>query len=180
MGPRSKFLALIPLASFLMLAFVLALALRHSRHEASNFAQHVGDTAPVTALPVLGGGGAQFNTADWKGRPYVVNFFASWCVECRAENDVLMRFARAGITLIGFDYEDRPDALAKSLSHDGNPYLAIADDRAGRSGIDWGITGVPETFVVDASGVIRFHYAGPLTDDIVDDRILPLWEGLKK
>ena len=135
----------------------------------------VGKAAPDIALPPLDQEAQGFTRAELgQGRPTLVNFWASWCAPCRVEHSTLEALAASGdIALYGVDYKDDPKAARGFLKELGNPFAKINTDREGRVAIDWGVTGVPETFVVDSNGVIRVHYAGPLTDDVVRRLILP-------
>ena len=179
---KPTWLRLIPALLFAALIIGLALALAHPRADNNKFAQHIGEPVPRTAEPGLTlntkAPAASFVTDQWQGRAYIVNFFASWCVPCQAEHDHLMRLAQTAIPIIGIAFKDRPDAVQRFMSKNGSPFSLIALDNKGQTGIDWGITGVPETFVIDKNGVIRFHQAGPLTDAIIYDEILPLWRSL--
>lgn len=136
--------------------------------------------APEFALaPLAGrsGPGADkgLATADLKaGGAKIVNVFASWCLPCRAEHPILMDLAEtAGVPLYGINYKDKPDAAAKWLSDLGDPFSAVGSDRDGRVGIDFGVYGVPETFVIDGRGVIRYRYPGPLTPEVVERELMP-------
>lgn len=126
---------------------------------------------PVPALdlaPVAGVDRPGFSTADLSKIEGIklLNVFASWCGPCRAEHPVLTRLAaEQGLTLIAINYKDKPEAAAKWLAELGNPYLAIGSDYSGRAGIDLGISGVPETFIIDAEGIIRHRFAGPVVGD---------------
>ena len=104
-----------------------------------------------------------------------MNIWATWCSACRAEHDVLLQLARTGlIPIYGLNYKDnRPDAL-RWLSQLGDPYVANAFDEEGRTGINWGVYGAPETFVIDKRGIIRYKHIGPLTVDVVENKLLPL------
>jgi len=133
----------------------------------------------MTDLPVLNGAGAHFTTRSWRGRPYLINFFASWCADCKIEHEELMTLSATNIPMIGIIFKDHADKATAYLDHAGNPFIAVAQDDDGRAGIDWGLTGVPETFLVDASGVIRWHHIGGLTDEIVSDELMPVWESVK-
>ncbi|EPX79444.1 DsbE family thiol:disulfide interchange protein [Litoreibacter arenae] len=96
----------------------------------------------------------------------LLNVFASWCAPCRAEHPILTRMAQEeGLTLVGINYKDKPEAAAKWLAELGNPYEAIGSDYSGRAGIDLGISGVPETFIIDEDGIIRHRFAGPVVGD---------------
>lgn len=140
----------------------------------------VGRPVPAFDLPALPGHARGLASADLRGEPALVNMFASWCIPCRAEHPVLMRLAeQEGITLYGINYKDKAEDALDWLRRYGNPYTAIGADTSGRAGIDWGISGVPETFVVDAEGVIRYQHIGPLTPRDVDTKILPLLKELR-
>jgi cytochrome c biogenesis protein CcmG/thiol:disulfide interchange protein DsbE len=138
----------------------------------------VGKPAPDISLPALDAEAQKFDRAELgQGRPIIVNFWASWCVPCRLEHSTLEALAaRKGITLYGVDYKDRPEDARAFLTELGNPFGKINEDREGRVSIDWGVTGVPETFVIDGKGIIRVHYAGPLNDQVLAQLILPALE----
>lgn len=103
----------------------------------------------------------------------LVNFFASWCPPCRAEHPLLEDLAQDGATVLGVNYRDEPDRAAAFLEDLGDPYAAIGADPRARMGLDWGVVGLPETFVVDGSGNIIMRHAGPLTEEIIQSRLLP-------
>lgn len=130
---------------------------------------------PVEGLDVPG-----FDTAALKGRVTVVNVFASWCVPCRDEHPVLTALkARTGVALYGINQKDAPENARAFLDELGNPYDAVGADATGRVSIDWGVYGVPETFVVDADGVITFKHVGPLSPRSVEEEVLPAIEKAK-
>jgi cytochrome c biogenesis protein CcmG/thiol:disulfide interchange protein DsbE len=140
----------------------------------------IGKPAPDIALPALDAQATSFSRSELgQGRPIIVNFWASWCVPCRLEHPTLMNLAkREGVTLYGVDYKEamygKTDKDARGfLDELGNPFGKINKDKEGRVAIDWGVTGVPETFVVDSKGIVRVHYAGPLTDEVLQRLILP-------
>ena len=137
-------------------------------------------TAPTFDLPPLFAGQSGFTTADLKGKVTLINFFASWCGPCREEHPNLPQIAKTGIALIGINYEDRPEDAKAWLTELGNPYSAIAVDAKGNTGIDFGVYGVPESYLIDKQGVIRFKVTGPLTPDVINNRLIPLAEKLKK
>ncbi|MBV8548561.1 MAG: DsbE family thiol:disulfide interchange protein [Alphaproteobacteria bacterium] len=167
----------IPLLLCAGLFAALAFSLLRGPSEQNKFAQHVGEKASPTTLPLLDMADTHFDTAEWIGRPYIINFFASWCVPCQAEHEVLSDLQNhLHLPVIGIAYKDRPESLHRFLNKAGNPYLAVADDKDGHTGIDWGLTGVPETFVIDAHGVIRYHLVGPMTEETVMDDLLPAWK----
>lgn len=131
--------------------------------------------APDFALPPLDAQAQGFTHDELtRGRPTIVNFWASWCAPCRIEHPTLAALAaKQGVTLYGVDYKDDPEKARAFLNELGNPFSKIDLDKPGRVSIDWGVTGVPETFVIDGNGIVREHYAGPLTNEILDQRILP-------
>ncbi len=108
------------------------------------------------------------------GRPILVNFFASWCVPCVEETPVLLDLKQGGVTLIGIAYKDKPRATAAFLARHGDPYARVSADAPGTVAIDWGVSGVPETYLVDPRGIVRWHYALPLTESVVADELAPL------
>lgn len=138
----------------------------------------VGKPAPEFDLPPLPGLEEKkpgLKTADLKGKASLVNVFASWCIPCKAEHPLLLRLKESGVAPIyGINYKDKPEDARQWLSELGDPYQRIGADRDGRVGIDWGVYGVPETYVVDASGKILYRYAGPLTSRDLEETILPL------
>lgn len=131
--------------------------------------------APPVDLPPLYDGEPRLTSADLAAGPVLVNFFASWCVPCRAEHPLLMRLARdEGVRLLGIAYKDDPQKSRALLEDLGNPYARVAMDRSGRTAIEFGLYGVPETYVIDRQGRIRFRQPGPLDERTVEERILPL------
>jgi cytochrome c biogenesis protein CcmG/thiol:disulfide interchange protein DsbE len=134
--------------------------------------------APAFDLPGLGPR-AGLATADLPGRVTLVNFFASWCVPCRAEHPMLMRLAKEGrIALYGVAYKDKPEASGELLAQLGDPYSRVGVDSTGRTAIDFGVYGVPETYVLDKTGRIRYRQVGPITQEDYDGKILPLLKRL--
>ena len=135
----------------------------------------IGKPAPAFALPPLPGRSDKgLATADFMGKVSVVNVFASWCIPCKAEHPVVERLARLNVAAVyGINYKDKPDAAKKWLAELGDPYAAIGADESGRVGIDWGVYGVPETFIVGPDGIIRHKHVGPLTPKVLDEEILP-------
>jgi cytochrome c biogenesis protein CcmG, thiol:disulfide interchange protein DsbE len=134
--------------------------------------------APDFALPGIGDRPG-LARADLTGRVTLVNFFASWCAPCRVEHPLLMRVAGEGrIALYGIDYKDKPEDAARLLAQLGDPYRRIGVDREGRTAINFGVYGVPETYVLDKEGRIRFRQVGPISAADYDDKILPLLKQL--
>lgn len=138
----------------------------------------IGRGAPDFALPALEGADLPaLSAADLRGplpSPVVVNFWASWCVPCIVEHPQLMRLSREGIPVLGINYKDRPADAAAFLTRHGNPFRRLGRDEPGRVAIDWGVYGVPETYLIDRQGIIRWRYAGPLTPDVLDQDLRPL------
>ena len=136
--------------------------------------------APQFSLPALDDGKPGLATADLAGHVSLVNTFASWCAPCREEHRVLTRLAATKrVAIYGIDYKDKPDAARAWLAELGNPYARIGTDD-GRVGIEWGVYGVPETFVLDRSGRIRYKHVGPLTETDLARTILPLVGSLEQ
>jgi len=138
--------------------------------------QLIGKPAPpFAAMPPLGPEGAGFGSADLQtGRPLLVNFFASWCVPCIIEAPALMTLSHEGLPIWGIAYKDKPNATRTFLVRNGNPYARIATDDPGRVAIEWGVYGVPETYLLDGKGVVRWRQAGPVTPDILETQLRPM------
>lgn len=170
---------LIPLALFAVLAGFLAVGLGLDPREVPS--PLVDKPAPAFKIAQLEPVDAQFSPEDMKGKVWLFNVWASWCVACRQEHPVLMEFARAKVApLIGLDYKDqRKDALGV-LKRSGNPYDITAFDADGRVGIDYGVYGVPESYVIDKAGVIRYKHIGPITMEAMEKTIIPLIQKLQK
>lgn len=169
---------LIPLGVFIGLLVFLAVGLRLNPREIPS--PFIGKPAPAFKLTQLHEPGKTISPKDMDGQVWLLNVWASWCVSCRAEHPVLMDFAQANVVpVIGLNYKDGRDDGIKWLREFGNPYTMSAWDNEGRVGIDYGVYGVPETFVIDKRGVIRMKYTGPLTPEAINDKILPLIKELK-
>ena len=136
--------------------------------------------APVFSLPALYDGLPNVTAEQLKGHVTLVNIFASWCLPCRVEHPNLELIKNAGITLIGINYKDKPEAARAWLAKMGNPYDLIAADKDGHVGIDFGAYGVPESYLIDKQGVIRFKQTGPMTPDVIRERIVPIAKELNK
>lgn len=174
-----KALYLLPLVAFCVLAGWFALALRPSYDPQFLPSAMINKPAPQFDLASLTDG-PNLALRDLKGHVVVVNFFASWCVPCRVEQPVLMRLAKQDhILLYGIDYKDRPAAARQLLTELGDPYRAIGLDPDGATGINFGVYGVPETYVIDKTGHIRKRFVGPLTDDALQ-QLLPLLKHLNE
>lgn len=133
----------------------------------------IGKRVPAFSLPGIAGAGLSDADLHAPPQPLLVNFFASWCVPCVQEAPVLMSLHRAGIDLFGIAYKDQDPAVTAFLARQGDPFTRIAADAPGRVAIDWGVTGVPETFLLDRQGIVRWHFAGPLTPEIVANQLTP-------
>jgi cytochrome c biogenesis protein CcmG, thiol:disulfide interchange protein DsbE len=165
---------LLPLGAFVLLVVVLAIGIRHAPEKGVIASPLLGKPAPEFSLPDLADPARLVRSADLKGRWYLFNVWGTWCGECRAEHDTLLRVRRAGVLpLIGLDWKD-DDAQARSwLSQLGNPYQAVAVDRSGRAAIDWGVYGAPETFLVNPQGIVVYKHVGALTEETWTREILP-------
>jgi cytochrome c biogenesis protein CcmG, thiol:disulfide interchange protein DsbE len=172
-------LFILPLLLFLVLAGYFALALRPGRNPQELPSALIDKEAPAFQLAGLNGDGIARDTL--KGQPVLINFFASWCLPCREEHPLLMRLAKQEhVPLYGIDYKDKPEAARSLLQEFGDPYRAIGIDRDGRVGLDFGVYGVPETYVLDSSGHIRKRFVGPLTAEEVNNELLPLLKALQR
>lgn len=168
-----------PLIGFVALLGLLAVGLNLDPREVPS--PLVGKPAPDFTLPQLQAPGQQFSPKDMRGKVWLLNVWASWCVSCREEHPILVELARSGqVPLIGMDYKDQnPDALAW-LKDRGDPYQLTAVDKDGRVGINYGVYGVPETYVIDKQGVIRYKQIGPVTPEALEKKILPLVKELNQ
>jgi cytochrome c biogenesis protein CcmG/thiol:disulfide interchange protein DsbE len=174
---RRALLFLLPLLLFAVVGVFLAIGL--TRDPSTLPSALIGKPAPAFALPPIDGRDDHgFGRADLGGQPMLVNVFASWCVPCRIEHPVVSRLAEQGVVVQGINFKDKPEDAKAWLARHGDPYAAIATDRDGRVGIDFGVYGVPETFVIDKAGVIRFKQIGPITPDVLRDKLLPLLKQL--
>lgn len=181
---------MLPLALFLVLIgyFLVSLRPSHDIHELPS--AMIEKPAPAFDLAGLEVGrpdagnaasGKPLALASLKGSPFVINFFASWCVPCRIEHPLLMRLAQQNqIPLYGIAYKDKPADSTRLLATYGDPYRQIGIDLDGRAGLDFGVYGVPETYVIDRSGVIRRRFVGPLTAERVEKELLPLLKQLDR
>ncbi len=175
-----KLLYLLPLAAFIALAGYFAWALRSDRDPHELPSALIDKPAPEFDLASLLGGD-NVASSSLRGQVVVVNFFASWCVPCRLEHPVLMRLAnQEKVAITGIAYKDKPEAAQKLLNDSGNPYRRVGLDLSGRTGIDFGVYGVPETYVIDKTGRIRKKFVGPLSPEAVDRDLLPLLRRLEQ
>ncbi|MDE2417203.1 MAG: DsbE family thiol:disulfide interchange protein [Burkholderiales bacterium] len=164
---------LVPLAIFLGLVVFLGAGLKLDPKEVPS--PLIGKPAPTFALTRLDNVGQTIRREDLLGKVWMLNVWASWCVACREEHPLLVEFARKKLLPIyGLNYKDERSAGLRWLANLGNPYDASLFDQDGRVGIDWGVYGVPETFIIDREGFIRFKQIGPLTPDVIRTQIEPL------
>ena len=176
-----RLLFVLPVLLFAGLALYFALALRPDRDPGLVPSALVGKPVPPFDLPPLLPDRPGLAAKDLKGQVTVVNFFASWCIPCRAEQPVLMQLAKeAKATLYGIAYKDKPEASRAFLAESGDPFARIAVDAGGRTAIDFGLYGVPETYIVDRDGIIRYRQVGPLDPDTLTRTVLPLLAELGK
>jgi cytochrome c biogenesis protein CcmG/thiol:disulfide interchange protein DsbE len=164
---------ILPLAVLLGLVALLGYGL--TRHPHVLPSALVGHQAPELNLPALKRKHHNITLEAARGRVVLVNVWASWCVACRGEVPILAEISRrTGAPIIGMAYKDERDAARKWLAHFGNPFAVVALDASGHSGINWGISGVPETFVIDASGKVRYKVMGPLDKQQMQQNLVPL------
>lgn len=170
---------LAPLAIFLVLAGFLYVGLGLNPREVPS--PLVDKPAPAFQLAQLGRPDQSFSRDDMKGKVWMLNVWASWCTACREEHPLLVEIARQGtVPIVGLNYKDKPDAAKQWLAQWGDPYKLSVQDPVGRTGIEFGVYGVPETFVIDKNGVIRFKQIGPITPKVWQDKMLPLIRQLEQ
>jgi len=161
------------LAIFIALVTLLAVGLRLNPREVPS--PLIGKPAPAFELPLLTEPDKRFSQKDMLGKVWIMNVWASWCPPCLVEHPVVTRIAQSGLApVVGLNYKDARDDALPWLKRNGNPYQLIVFDANGRIGIDYGVYGVPETYVIDRKGVIRYKHIGPLTADIVQQKVEPL------
>lgn len=162
-----------PLGIFLVIVVFLGIGLGLNPRQVPS--PLVDKPAPAFELAQLHATGRSFSPASMRGQVWLLNVWASWCVSCRAEHPVLVELAKTGeVPIYGLNYKDKREEALRWLEQWGDPYkLSIMDPR-GQTGIDYGVYGVPETYVIDKSGVIRYKQIGPLTPEIVKEKIMPL------
>ncbi len=170
---------LLPLVGFIVLVAFLGIGLTLNPRDVPS--PLIGKPAPDFKLPQLADATKTFSPADMQGKVWLLNVWASWCVSCRQEHPVLVSFAKNGnIPIVGLNYKDQVEDGKKWLANFGDPYLLSAVDADGRAGINYGVYGVPETYVIDKAGVIRLKHTGPVTPDSLKNQILPLVAQLSK
>ncbi|MBO6720115.1 MAG: DsbE family thiol:disulfide interchange protein [Rhizobiaceae bacterium] len=176
---RRNVLAFMPLAVAAVLGVVLAWGL--TRDPSALPSTLIGKPVPAFELPPVKGRTLGLSSVDLKGEVSLVNVFASWCVACRVEHPLFMKLAAQGtVPLHGLNYKDQPDDAAKWLDSLGDPYTRTGADISGRVAIDWGVYGVPETFIIGADGRVAYKHIGPVSEEALTRTILPLVEELRR
>lgn len=170
---RIPVMRLLPAALFLVLAAVFFVGLQRKNPDALP-STLIGRTAPVLETSALGDFPNISDSDLRKPGVKLVNFWASWCAPCRAEHPTLIKLRDMGIPLFGVNYKDEPAKALKFLKDLGNPYAAVGADKPGRQAIEWGVYGVPETFIIDSTGKILLRFPGPITQRNLEKRILPV------
>ncbi len=169
---------LIPLVSFLAVSLLLGMGLFLNPKELPSAL--IDKPAPAFNLALLGQPEqdlGKFAPSDMKGKRWILNVWASWCVSCRYEHPLLNQIAQqTDIPLVGLNYKDEPDAARQWLAQRGNPYSKVPQDIEGNAGIDWGVYGVPETFVINEQGNIIYKFSGPINQNIFSTEIKPLFD----
>jgi cytochrome c biogenesis protein CcmG/thiol:disulfide interchange protein DsbE len=169
----------VPLILFVVLVALLGVGLSLDPREVPS--PFIGKPAPQFTLLRLDDPVKTISSADMNGQVWLLNVWASWCTSCRAEHEVIKLFARndMAVPIIGLNYKDEPADAIAWLRRYGNPYLTSAVDRDGLVGIDWGVYGVPETFVIDKKGIVRFKHIGPVTEQSLHEKLMPLLRKLQ-
>jgi cytochrome c biogenesis protein CcmG/thiol:disulfide interchange protein DsbE len=174
----SRWLSLVPLFLLLALAAYFAFGLNTDSRTVQSVL--IDKPLPAFNLPKYGAEGETFGADDLKGRVSLLNIFASWCITCRVEHPVLLKLAQEKrVAIYGLAWKDKPDELKAWLEELGDPYLAIADDANGRTAIDLGVTGAPETYVIDKQGRIRLKQVGAIDDYVWHQTIEPFVKRLE-
>ena len=181
--PKKKrvLVALLPLIIFAALAGIFTWQLLSGKNMQEIPSALIGRDAPLTDLPQLEGllqvNGTQtpgLKGSDLKGQVTLVNIWASWCVPCRDEHPQIMKLGQDDrIRVVGLNYKDAPENALEFLSSLGNPYDVVGTDRSGRAGIEWGVYGVPETFIVNREGKIVYKFVGPISDESMAKQFMP-------
>jgi cytochrome c biogenesis protein CcmG/thiol:disulfide interchange protein DsbE len=166
-----------PLLVFVLMAGLLGYGLRLDPKLVPSVL--IDKPAPAFSLALLEQPSRRLSSAELEGQVWVLNVWASWCVACRAEHEVISELARRNlVAVIGLNYKDEPAEAERWLRQFGNPYATSLIDRDGRVGIDWGVYGVPETFVIGADGRIRYKHIGPVTHESLEQKIMPVLKEL--
>jgi len=174
-----RLLFILPVLGFVVLLAVFFVGLgRDPRALPSTF---IGKSLPAFTTAAVRPGDVGLSNTDFdRGEPILLNVFASWCGPCRVEHPVLMRLRQQGVTIHGLDWKEDAAGGLKWLTEHGDPYVRVGNDETGRTGIEFGVAGVPETFVIDKHGKVRYRHVGALTPDDWEQKIGPLMEQLRK
>lgn len=167
---------LLPLLLFFVMVGFLAKGLFLNPKEVPS--PLIGKPAPAFEAPVLGDPSKTFSTADMKGKVWLLNTWASWCAACRDEHPLLVEMLKHKIPLYGLAYKDVEADALEVLKEMGNPYIITANDADGAIGLDYGVYGVPETYIIDKAGIIRYKQIGPITPDALRNDIIPILQEL--
>ena len=164
----------LPLIVFIALVALLAVGLNLSPREVPS--PLIGKPTPDFKVPQLQDPNASFSPKEMQGKVWLLNVWASWCVSCREEHPIIVEYAKRGVLppVVGLNYKDKREDGMRWLARFGDPYLLSAFDADGRIGIDYGVYGVPETYLIDKAGIIRFKQIGPITPAVMENKILPL------
>lgn len=174
---------LLPFIGFVLLAALLGFGIWwNTGHDPRTVPSPlINKPAPDFTLPELDDPAKTISKASLLGKPYLINVFASWCYVCSDEQPVLMAEAkRLGVPLIGYNYKDAPDDAKAWLAQHGNPYSVVIADLSGRTAMNFGVYGAPETYLIDAKGIIRYKRIGPLTPEVIAQQVEPAIDALKK
>jgi len=162
----------LPLVLFVVLVGFFAKGLFLNPREVPS--PFIGRTAPAFTLPLVGDANATFSPADMKGQVWMLNVWAPWCVSCRQEHGFLMQLAQTRvIPIVGLNWKDKDREAASLLARTGSPYVAVPEDLDGRVGIDYGVTGTPETYLIDRAGIVRLKHIGPISPEVWQTRFEP-------
>jgi cytochrome c biogenesis protein CcmG/thiol:disulfide interchange protein DsbE len=172
-----RLLFLAPAALFVLMMTAFVFGLHHDPAQLTSVL--IDKPLPAFDLPSVRPSDAGLKSADFRGQPMLLNVFASWCVSCRQEHGLLLAMKQAGVRINGLDWKDDAAAGAQYLRNDGDPYILAGNDRNGRAGIDLGVAAVPETFIIDAAGKVRYKFIGPMAEEDWNKTIRPLLERLK-
>ncbi len=162
----------LPLVLFLALVGFFAKGLFLNPREVPS--PFIGRQAPAFTLPLVGNANASFSPAEMKGKVWLLNVWAPWCVSCRQEHGFLMQLTQAGtIPIVGLNWKDKDREAEQLLARMGNPYVAVPEDIDGRVSIDYGVTGSPETYMIDKQGIVRLKHIGPINPDVWKNKFEP-------
>lgn len=176
---KSLFILTLPLVGFALFALLFFIGLK-TNNEGGQTSTLIGKKTPQFNLEQLGDYISPTDTDLQTHQVKLVNFWASWCAPCRAEHPNLEQLNNQGVTIFGVNYKDVPDQAIRFLEELGNPYQKLGTDRNGRVAINWGVYGIPETFVIDNNGIVRLRWAGPVTSRVLDSHIMPMLEEIRQ